>query len=186
MAISPALKEIAPSLGVGEIRLNLGGRTHKIPGFLTVDKFGGKEVDYDCDISQLPFAIGTVSEIYSSHCLEHFPHVKTLDVLKEWRRVLKRGGKLYISVPDIDACVVLINKFGFNEYIRNLMYGDQGYDLAYHYTIFNFSALARLCCDAGFDDVRRIDQMPYGLCDCSTNIDSYTRKPISVNVEAIA
>lgn len=166
------------------IRLNLGGRGTQIPGFQTVDLEPGS----DCvsDVSKLPFEDETVSEIYASHILEHFSHLRTPLVLKEWLRVLKRGSKAYISVPDFDAMAKLYWKEGMTDYIRNMLYGDQIYDRAYHYTAFTFGTLAFLCAQAGFADVKRIKEMPYNVRDCSKNIDNITRKPISINVEVIA
>ena len=171
----------------GAVRLLLGGRTHRIDGFLNVDLFEGEGVDIRTDASDLSmFKAGQVEEIYASHILEHFSHLKTVDVLKEWRRVLKSGAKAFISVPDFAAMVKLYEKCGLVEYIRNMLYGDQIYDLAYHYTIFTFPTLAAACAKAGFLDVKRLERMPYGLNDCSTNVDTATLKPISVSVEAIA
>lgn len=171
----------------GPLRLMLGGRTQRIPGFLNVDLFEGENVDINADISKLPM-VGdkTVLEIYASHCLEHFSHTKTIDVLKEWHRVLQPGGAAYISVPDFDAMVKLYNKFeALFPFIRNMLCGDQGYDLAYHYNLFNYANLAAYCIEAGFSDVKRIDRMPYGLNDCSTLLDTMTDKPISLSIKAI-
>lgn len=181
-----ALGTAEPGTAGGSIRLNLGGRDTCIPGFLTVDLKEGGDIRTDVsDLSQ--FGDHTVEEIYASHVLEHFAHVRTVSVLKEWHRVLKPGGKLFISVPDFEAIVKLYEVCGhLNDFIRNLLYGDQGYDLAFHYTIFTFTTLAAYCAKAGFEDVQRIARMPYALRDCSTNVDNMTFQPISVNVEAIA
>lgn len=167
------------------MKLNLGGRDKPIPGFLTVDLFEG--ADIRSDIGELKgVEAGSVDEIYASHCLEHFSHAKTPDVLRTWRRVLKPKAKAYIAVPDFDAMAKLYQKFGLTDFIRNMLYGDQGYELAYHYTAFTFPTLAAALVNAGFQDVKRIMDMPYGLKDCSSNIDSLTRQPISLNVEATA
>ncbi len=167
--------------------LMLGGRDQKIDGWINVDLHEGKNVDVKADISDLNmFKDATVSRIYASHCLEHFPHPKTLGVLKEWRRVLKFGGEIYISVPDFDAMVKLYNKIGvLAPFIRNMLCGDQGYDLAYHYNLFTYATLAAQCVEAGFSDVKRIVDMPCGLSDCSTLVDTITNLPISLSVRAI-
>ena len=167
------------------MKLNLGGRDKPIQGFKTVDRYDG--ADINCDISKLDCVeSGSVEELYASHCLEHFSHTKTIEVLKEWRRVLRPNAKAYIAVPDFDAVVSLYQKFGMNAFLRNFLFGDQGYDLAYHYTAFTFPTLAAALVESGFSDVKRISKMPYGLRDCSTLVDTFTQQPMSLNVEAIA
>jgi SAM-dependent methyltransferase len=41
---------------------------------------------------------GRFDFVYSSHCLEHLPDVP--DALRNWCRILKPGGCLYVTVPD--------------------------------------------------------------------------------------
>lgn len=195
---APALKESTEprasfaqvngnSLGAGgTIRLLLGGRTTRIEGFLNVDLFEGENVDIHTDASDLSMVkTGTVEEIYASHILEHFSHTRTVDVLREWNRVLKKGGKLYVSVPDFARMVEIYQKHGLIPWITNMLWGDQIYDLAYHYAPFTAGTLLKSLMDAGFSDAKRIKEMPYGIRDCSHNVDTMERKPISVNVEAV-
>lgn len=182
---SPVLDRVKALSETGQfIRLNLGGRGTKIDGFLTVDLEPGS--DCEADVASLPFEDHTVDEIYASHILEHFPHVRTDYVLEEWHRVLKKGSRAYIAVPDFDAMVKIYWKEGMVDFIRNMLYGDQLYGRAYHYTAFTFSTLAFACGKSGFEDVKRIKNMPYTVKDCSHNVDSLTRKSISLNIEAIA
>lgn len=39
--------------------------------------------------------------VHSSHCLEHTYFRESLNVLKEWQRVLKIGGELHLKVPNL-------------------------------------------------------------------------------------
>jgi len=167
----------------GPIKLNLGGRDQKIEGFLTVDLYPGSDVE--SDISKLPFEDGTVSEIYASHCLEHFSHRRTISVLQEWNRVLKKGAKAYIGVPDFEAAVKLYSKIGLTDLINNFLWGDQEYDLAFHYSGFTFSTLASSLVKSGFNDVKRMQNLPYRLPDCSTLRDTKFNLPLSLNVMAV-
>jgi len=82
--------------------LEIGADFHNpIDGFENLSIQGCVNIDYVWDASKrLPFKDNTFSLIYSSHTLEHIPWYKTVDVLKEWKRVLQHGGRLELWVPD--------------------------------------------------------------------------------------
>lgn len=155
-----------------------------IPGFTTVDLRDGADVKAPLD--KLPFADGSVDEIYASHCLEHFSHTRTVEVLKEWRRVLAPNGHAYISVPSWDQILQIIQRAGFCEWTRYLLWGDQRDPYCYHYIVFTYPLLAAQLIEAGFSDVWKIGEMPYGLQDASRIRDNQFGIPISLSVEAIA
>ena len=179
------------SLGVGgPVRLNLGGAGEgfldsRIAGFLTVDLRSGPSTDIVCDCSALVgFESGSVDIVYASNILEHWPMAQTVDVLKEWNRVLKPGGMLYVSVPDFQAAVELYQKFGLTLWLRYHLWGDQKHALNYHYTCFTFGTLAKDLTEAGFSDVKRMERWPFTVKDGSMNSNTYDGKFISLNVGA--
>jgi len=53
----------------------------------------------------IPFPSDSVDFIYSSHMLEHLRKDETVAVLAECLRVLKKGGVLRVTVPDLKAMV---------------------------------------------------------------------------------
>lgn len=189
-AASPALGSARASQPGELLRLNLGGagegfREGKIEGFKTVDLRQAEGVDYVCDASDLSqFSDGSVHEIYASNILEHFPIPKTVPVLQEWRRVLAKGAKLWISVPDFDASVRLYLRLGLQPWVQYLIWGDQKHPLNYHYINFTWPHLAHCLHKAGFTEFRRVQNLPYGLQDASVLVDNVDGKPISLNVEA--
>lgn len=189
--VLPTLKRSEPSVGVGEpIRLNLGGAgegflSGRIPGFLTVDLRDVPDTDILCDVSDLRrFPDGSVDAVYASNVLEHFSLKKTVDVLKEWGRVLKPGAPLYISVPDFHAAVELYHKTGLVDWLRYHLWGDQEHPLNYHYNCFTFASLAKDLMNAGFSDAKRVSEWPFPVKDGSTNCNTVDGKLISLNVEA--
>lgn len=193
---SPALRESTEhkadvpdvngtSLGAGELRLNLGGRGTKIPGFSTVDLSPEHDVDYKTDVSDLSmFSDKSVAAIYASHILEHFPHVRTKAVLAEWFRVLKPKGQIHIAVPDFQRAIEIYMQIGLCPWVTNFLYGDQGYPLAYHYAPFTFASLAQLLNSVGFSDIKRVARLSYGVSDCSTLLSTVDGKSVSLNVVA--
>jgi predicted SAM-dependent methyltransferase len=132
----------------------------------------------------LPLRDETVDEIYASHCLEHFSHTQTLDVLKEWNRVLTKGGKIYIAVPDFEKALEVYKKIGFmTDFFRNFLWGDQEYREAFHYTCFTYATILNYLSEAGFKNINKISNMPYDLNDCSTL--KFKEIKMSLNMEAI-
>lgn len=179
-----------PGVIATEIRLNLGSRGTRIPGFLGLDCDQHEGVDIVGAIDDLGrFDTGSVHEIYASHCLEHLPHTKTLDCLKEWARVLKPGGVLYVAVPDFARTVDIYLKAEqgcLSEWIVNFLWGDQGYATAFHYTGFDFYRLNKLLLEAGFSEASQVENFPISpKDDCSTKVSNFDGKSVSLNVVAI-
>lgn len=176
-------------VSTAELKLNLGGMGEgfldgKIPGFLVMDLRPGADIQGDCsDLSR--FESESVEEIYASNILEHWPIADTVKVLKEWNRVLKPGGKLYVSVPDFDATVRLYQRVGLTEWIKYHLWGDQKHPLNYHYVCFTLATLSKDLLDAGFSDMKRVKTFGIGERDGSLNINTVTLEPISLNVVAI-
>lgn len=90
--------------------LEIGPGASPLPGFITVDIDPARKPDYLADAAQrLPFADNTFSLVFASHVLEHLPWYQSLDVLREWVRVLQPGGALEIWVPDgLRICQALV------------------------------------------------------------------------------
>lgn len=76
------------------MKLDLGAGPVSPDGFIPIGHRHGSE------IYPLPFADESVDEVRSSHALEHFPKAIVPKVLAEWVRVLKKGGRIRIAVPD--------------------------------------------------------------------------------------
>lgn len=172
---------------VDTLKLNLGSRDRSIPGFQNMDIDAHPGVDFIGDVSDLSrFADGSVSEIYASHVLEHFPHPRTLEVLKEWHRVLAPGGILYVAVPDFKRVVELYLKDGLGKWMQEYISGGQEYATAYHHAIFDFTKLRWELKAAGFSEVSQVDQFPIGGSrDCSRGVSNMDGKSVSLNVVAI-
>lgn len=91
------------------LRLNLGCGDKILPGYVNVDvapSRKGAAPDVLCDLHQLtPFADASADEILAVHVVEHFWRWEVVDVLREWVRVLKPGGRMILECPNlITAC----------------------------------------------------------------------------------
>ena len=59
-------------------------------------------IQWKGDGTNLPFKDDVVDVVYSSHLIEDIAPERTNLVLREWNRVLKRGGHMIIMHPDRD------------------------------------------------------------------------------------
>ncbi len=135
------------------------------PEWETMDKVPGPNVDMNYNIEEMPLPIKdeTYDFIYMSHVLEHISWEKTVDVLKELRRILKTGGSLEIWVPDFnvifwaydDDCIPGQDKWRHKNPDNNLMTWINGrlftYGPDHHKACFDYSYLRECLKKSGFE-----------------------------------
>lgn len=144
------------------IRLNLGAGDKPLGGYLNLDRKHGNEI---CPLSENHSAEDgsyvriqdcSVDEIRASHVLEHFGHRQTLDVLKEWVRVLKPGGILKIAVPDFDKISDWYTRgVGQELPLEQYLMGSHSDENDHHGAIFNEQKLTQLMHLAGVGEIQR-------------------------------
>ncbi|MCL4798412.1 MAG: methyltransferase domain-containing protein [Burkholderiales bacterium] len=99
--------------GEAVVRLNLGCGDKILPGYVNVDvaaSRAGKSPDVLCDLHALtPFESDSADEVLAVHVVEHFWRWEVVDVLREWARVLKPGGRMILECPNLlAACEELL------------------------------------------------------------------------------
>jgi predicted O-linked N-acetylglucosamine transferase (SPINDLY family)/predicted SAM-dependent methyltransferase len=172
---------------VGVRRLNIGG-IHRKKSWEIFNAVPAEFVDHVGDAADLSrFADATFSQIYASHVLMHFDYQYLPNkVLVEWLRVLEPGGILYVSVPDMDR---LVEMWGDSEHasykdridIMQMIFGSHQDACDYHYSGLNEAMLSNFLADAGFVDIRRVDDFCM-FKDKSTM--EYNGKATSLNMTA--
>jgi predicted SAM-dependent methyltransferase len=88
------------------MRLNIGCGDKHWPGWVNCDAYGDPDVQTDC--RRLPFEADYADEIVAIHFVEHIPRLEVENMLFDWHRVLKPGGKLTIEVPCLDKMAKMI------------------------------------------------------------------------------
>lgn len=140
------------------LKLNLGCGHIAMEGYINVDRRKLPGVDIVADIDALPLKKGEVTEIFSSHVLEHFPQEQLKrELLPYWIGLLKKDGQFRAVVPDGEAMAQNYAKgdFPYDDF-REVMYGSQDYDGDFHYNMFTPDSLTALLEETGLKDVELI------------------------------
>lgn len=139
-----------------KVKLHLGCFKRKIYGFINVDIRDDVEPDVVDDITKLQkFEDNSVDLIFTSHTLEHVKREEVHKTLGRWYEVLKPGGKLFVSVPDMQA---VCEHYIYNKDIwllRNFIWGSQKHDYDYHYVGWDFKSLYDDLLSVGFVGIER-------------------------------
>lgn len=85
------------------VAYNLGCGKKDWPGWIGVDLVGtGAAVEVDLrDLS--PIADESADAVAAIHVLEHFYLWETEALIREWRRILKPGGKMILELPSMNS-----------------------------------------------------------------------------------
>lgn len=155
-----------------KVRLNLGAGDSHIEGFTPIDRKLGSEV------YPLAYKDESVDEIYASHVLEHFPLGQIQDILNDWVRVLKPGGRIRIAVPDFRWCAQRYLESAPVP-IGNIIMGGQVDSEDYHRSLFDEPGLRWQMEKAGLFAIRKwnSNNKDCATLDCSLNLEGI--KPTS-------
>lgn len=145
------------------MKLHIGGQ-EKHPDWKILDIEDREEVDYVGDASDLSqFEDESIEAIYASHVLEHFYYALNQELsftLLEWFRVLKKGGQLMISVPDLRRLCWLYSRpeITIQERIQimRMIFGGQANQYDIHRVGLDFDILCYFLSEAGFTECHRV------------------------------
>ena len=138
-------------------KLNVGCGFNKISGYINIDseKCVSPDLVLDITIKRLPFSNNSIGEILFFHCIEHIQKEKHYEIIKEFSRVLKLGGKLYISYPEFWECAKRwrANLGGKRNFWEATLFGRQLHTGDFHVCAMDSSELRVLLFECGFTDV---------------------------------
>ena len=93
------------------MKIEFGAGKSIAKGFVGCDIRPLKHIKYVCNCWEIDKHVpeNSVEEIYSRHMFEHLTFKQGRLALESWRRVLKKGGRVHLLMPDL--------KFHVDEYI---------------------------------------------------------------------
>lgn len=156
-------------------KLQIGAGGNVLKGWLNTDLYPYDNQIIPMDVTK-PFFFGndTFDYVFCEHMIEHIPYTEGMKMLKECCRVLKPGGRIRISTPDLQAHLDLfkndktltqeqyvgwisnnwLKRQGINScdeaFVLNLMMHGWG-----HRFLYNFKVLKHTLEECGFTGVTK-------------------------------
>ena len=150
-----------------KLAFGCGHIDYRKDGYKNVDKRKLDHVDYVTDVGQkLPFDTDSIDEIRADSVLEHLHHntfgvpdnfrmSNSIAVLREWRRVLKVDGKLWLRVPCLDGvCKSHADGKISSVDLIGYLYGGGEYPENYHLAGFDVAIMKSCLRAAGFKNFK--------------------------------
>jgi hypothetical protein len=137
------------------LRLNVGCGHIPLDDYVNVDVRDLPGVDIVAEAGAIGVEPASVTEIFSSHLLEHFPQeALKRRILPHWSKLLREGGRLRAVVPDGDA---MIRQYASGEYsfadLREVLFGAQDYQGDFHFNLFTPESLSVILTAAGYSHI---------------------------------
>lgn len=141
--------------------LHLGAGSTRIEGLINCDLFN-PDADLKTDAANLDmFDENSVDLIESHHMIEHLSFADTKLALTEWHRVLRGGGLLVITFPDMTYIAAKWLRYSLlyslfprpnrMDYIVKMLVGSQEHDGMFHKNAFDYWRMSRILTEHGFD-----------------------------------
>jgi SAM-dependent methyltransferase len=145
--------------------LNLFSGAKLLPGFKNIDYYFQDNSVYNYDVQKLPFYNSIVDIIYCSLVNDTATSLFLTNSFKEWGRVLKPNGKLYLKIPDLSRIILELFTPNTSEKKRKLLlFSLYGQESTYYDKNLNYLLNPTLLKQKGFyeEDLRYILKM-YGF-----------------------
>ena len=184
-------------------KLQIGGGWHRLNGWLNTDIELIPGVLRMDATRRFPFADGTFQYVYTEHMIEHVQFAQGIFLLRECHRVMREGGVIRVTTPDLASIVGLygsnlsdVQKQYLSWFCQTFLPPDFPPTRANvinaffrrwgHQFIYDEQSLADALRAAGFDSIerRRLGNSDY---EALRNLENEQRYPVSLlDYESVA
>jgi len=167
------------------IKLHIGAQA-KAEGWTTFDMKPGPQVDHVGIYSDLSaFSSNSADVIYACHVLQRIPFQSIGVTLKEWFRVLRPGGEILLSIPDMRLlCWQFLRDDGdlsTRFQIMRMLFGAQTDEINFSFSGLTFEFVQVLLREAGFESISRVESL--GIFEDASNL-TFRGATVNLNVRA--
>jgi ubiquinone/menaquinone biosynthesis C-methylase UbiE len=137
------------------MKLNIGCGNDIQKGYINVDV--RPTGDIIANVMELPFKSNSITEIRAIDIYEHIPFKNSKKLLKEWHRVLKKKGKLYIQTTSLNHLAKYVLNCKNPKKIENAIlriFGGQTYTENTHFTSGHPILFKKYLSELGFKNIK--------------------------------
>lgn len=170
------------------MKLNLGSGDTVVHEHVSVDLYD-PTATIRADVCEIPLDDASVEAMVAYQLIEHVPYNKSIEMFREWFRLLKPGGTVILETPDIDVIARKILEQGLTDDMIYNLVGEyyrpwdkdryEDWDMcaaAIHRNPWNFQRLEYIAGGAGFKVERSTDQK---IMEFEENMRCVLTKPVS-------
>lgn len=140
-----------PVLNFEGVKIHFGCGPVNFPGWINIDALSNPHIHLTGSFDALDtFNSDSVDLIYACHVLEHLNHVEHSLFLDKAYKILKPGGCLLLSVPDLKSLANLYLQTDNLSDIHAAIFGGQDYEFNYHKQGFDRKKLTNDLIAKGF------------------------------------
>lgn len=150
--------------------IHIGCGTKRIEGFLNCDKYADT-ADMKVDMLDMSaFSSSAVDMIESHHAIEHLAFRESVLAMREWARVLCKGGALALSCPHFGLVCAkwlrsslvdhLVDRSDARRHILKMVCGSQENDGMYHRSHYDPKLMKKMLESVGFKVVLQAGGYP--------------------------
>jgi predicted SAM-dependent methyltransferase len=138
------------------LKLDIGcGLNPRIPlhEWIHLDKHPGPHIEIVGDFGVIPLPDGEVEQIHLGDVIEHVEMWRQAEVLREWNRIMKVGGVIGGTTPNLDSVAQRYARgdVSLDEALIPNIYGWNDRPTEHHFTIYTKVSLTEMFAQYGFE-----------------------------------
>lgn len=150
------------------MKIHLACGKHILEGWTNCDiqrhPSAPRDPDILCDVKQIPLDDQVADELMAIHIFEHFYLWEIPDLLAEWNRLLKPGGKIILEMPDVMKAAKNLLEGQNDQNAMWPLYGDHTLQDPFmcHRWGWTYATIKPVLKKAGFTNIKEFDPQWHG------------------------
>ncbi len=157
LRIAKTTERLKEKLSLPQVKISIGAGLHTkkpLEEWINIDGCENPEIDIVCEFADIPLPNECADFCEMGDIVEHVVCWREEEIWKEWNRVVKIGGKVRISTPNLHRCCVEYanGNMGLENLLQNI-YAWRTTPYEQHYITYTVESLTALLNKYGYGEV---------------------------------